>query len=521
MSEPQYSLRPRKQLDYAQVNVVKSVQFPVYGFSPDQTHDEPVGELSSQDIKTKDFTELQCLLDQEKEKNKVLEETSKLEHMRKELEALRLRNAALEKHASPQDPLTENATLQDLRVKSSLTAKVEHFFTHLEDSSSGESADEEKSQKSNSRGRQHTLKSGKASKLTSHVVCPQLWPHSHLSLSYISKEKKYDELTLAEFATRYATILQRPNLPPQELHERIVHLSSLMYLATQFTWSSVRDLHAAVLFEIECGQARWGDSFRPLESRILQAPVKQSRTGPPRTESSAAVFFCRNFQHGVCKSSKDHYGTLRGERKWLQHICPRCWVDTRVVARHTEFLKECPLATEEVSTTSEPTASPRLKEFSQLISHDSHFIQDSRHLPDTTPDSRLSLSPLSQDCHLPEINQDSKLAVSHVNQDDTLPKINQDSRLSLSKLNQDPHQPEIIKDSRLSALNLNQDSSLNSCFHDFSSSAEDQYSLDSSRLSLPSLRSFIARIRRVYNIELHIARERNELATILKNGKSW
>ena len=39
--------------------------------------------------------------------------------------------------------------------------------------------------------------------------------------------------------------------------------------------------------------------------------------------------------------------------------------------------------------------------------------------------------------------------------------------------------------------------------------------------SLPSLRGFIARIRRVYNVELHIARERDKLATHLKkNGKS-
>jgi len=187
MSGSQYSLRPRKQLDYAQVNVGKSVQFPVYGFSPDQTHEEPVGEFSSQDIKTEDFTELQHLLDQEKEENKVLEETSKLEQMRKELEALCLRNAALEKSASPQDLLTENnAMLQDLRAKSSLTAKVDHFFAHLEDSSSGESADDENPRKSNSRGRRHTLKSGKASKLTSRVVYPQLWPHSYFSLFYIS-----------------------------------------------------------------------------------------------------------------------------------------------------------------------------------------------------------------------------------------------------------------------------------------------------------------------------------------------
>ena len=34
--------------------------------------------------------------------------------------------------------------------------------------------------------------------------------------------------------------------------------------------------------------------------------------------------------------------------------------------------------------------------------------------------------------------------------------------------------------------------------------------------SLPSLRGFIARIRRVYNIELHIARERDKLTTHFK-----
>ena len=34
--------------------------------------------------------------------------------------------------------------------------------------------------------------------------------------------------------------------------------------------------------------------------------------------------------------------------------------------------------------------------------------------------------------------------------------------------------------------------------------------------SLPSLRGFIARKRRVYNIELHIARERNKLTTHFK-----
>ena len=35
--------------------------------------------------------------------------------------------------------------------------------------------------------------------------------------------------------------------------------------------------------------------------------------------------------------------------------------------------------------------------------------------------------------------------------------------------------------------------------------------------SLPSLRGFITRVRRVYNIELHIARETDKLATHFKN----
>jgi len=192
-----------------------------------------------------------------------------------------------------------------------------------------------------------------------------------------------------------------------------------------------------------------GVTLTHLESRIPQSPVKQSRTGPPYTELSAAVFSCRDFQHGVCKSSM-----ITTTLSVVNEIGYNIFA---LGAGWTHL--------------------------SSLVTWNFQIFKDSRHLPDITPDSRLLLSPLSQDCHVPEINQDSKLAVAHVNQDDTLPEINQDSRLSFLQLNQDSPQLEIIQDSSLSALNLNQDSSLNFCFHDFSSSVEDQYSLDSSRLS--------------------------------------
>ena len=357
MSESKHNLRSRKHLDYASINAGKSVQFPAYGFSPDpRPLQAPVGDNTPRIHQTHDFTETKRLLEEEKERNTVLEETSQLEQMRKELEALRTRNAALEKRAV-QDPPKET-TLKDVRTNPLVTSKVEQFLSQLDDSSSEESEVEDKAKTKSTRGRRHALRSGKASKLTSRVVNPQLWPHSHLSLSYVSKDKKYDDLTLAEFAAGYAAILQKPTLPPRELRARIVQLSSLMYLAPQFIWSSVRDFHAAVLFEIECGRADWGDSFTHLESRILQAPVQpSSRAGGSRAEGSSAVFFCRDFQHGACKFNNDHYGTLRGERKWLRHICARCWVDTRFVARHTEFSKECPLAVEKDSNSS-GTAAP-------------------------------------------------------------------------------------------------------------------------------------------------------------------
>ena len=249
MSESKYNLRSSKQLDYAMIHAGKGVQVPTFGFSPDpHPLSSPVGDTTPHDYQAHDFTKMKRLFEEAKERNKVLEESSQLEQMRKELEALRLRNAMLDKRA---DQDKKKTTLKDLRTNQLMPSKVEQFLSQLDDSSSEESEDDDKTEKKSTGGRSHTLRSGKASKLTSRVVNPQLWPHSHLSLSYVSKDKTYDDLTLAEFAAGYAAILQRPNLPPQELCARIVHLCSLMYLATQFTWYLVRDLHAGMLFAIE------------------------------------------------------------------------------------------------------------------------------------------------------------------------------------------------------------------------------------------------------------------------------
>ena len=184
MSQSAYSLRPRNQPDYALLNSGKQLQFPVYDISPLKASRDPDedGLSSSRHAAPapltsdpgEEFMELQTLLTQAKEENKALEKTFQLEAMRQELQALRLRNEQLDRrrHATPSlnggaNLLREDTkpaqVLQDLRSKKSLSTRAEKLLATLEDSSSEEDSDG-KDHTPVSRGRRHTLKSGKTVK---------------------------------------------------------------------------------------------------------------------------------------------------------------------------------------------------------------------------------------------------------------------------------------------------------------------------------------------------------------------
>ena len=195
-------------------------------------------------------------------------------------------------------------------------------------------------------------RSGETAKLTSKVLHPQIWPHSELRFLYVSKEVTYDNLTLAEFAVGYASILRLLKLSAPEQTARIEHFATLMYLATQFPWRLVRSLHAAALFETECGRLRWGDSFSHLEARLLHGPSNQSRSSTATTPKPA-VQFCKAYQSGKCSFTKDHFGLIKNERKWVQHICAKCWLTKQDVQRHRENSAECPF-----TVSPPPTSSP-------------------------------------------------------------------------------------------------------------------------------------------------------------------
>jgi len=203
------------------------------------------------------------------------------------------------------------------------------------------------------------LKSGKTAKITSRVVNPQVWPHSELSLSYVTKNVRYDELTMEEFVAGYSSILSRPRISPVEKEARITHLTRLMYLAIQYEWGAVRDFHAAVLLEIERGFLVWGDSLARVEQHALIGRWKPPPASRKIQITSTATLFCRDFNHGRCQQEKDHYGMIKGVRKWLQHICAKCLTANKAVVRHAEQSSECPLHSDKGSLNSgNPQASP-------------------------------------------------------------------------------------------------------------------------------------------------------------------
>jgi len=257
-----------------------------------------------------------------------------LDNLRAANEQLRLKMAAPEAGVPP--PSTR-ATADMVRSDPQVLRAVERQLHDLglNDSSSDEDGADYQCR---SRNRGKKLRSGKTAKLTSRVKYPQLWPHSELSLSYVSKDITYDKLSLPEFAAGYSSILRLPQLEVTERNARIEHLASLMYFATQFPWPLVRSLHAAVLFEIECGRLCWGDSFSHLESRVLFHQQRNDNVG-----STRQVHFCRAYQSGKCSSQNDHWGMVKNERKWVQHICAKCWLSTQESKRHSESSTDCPL----------------------------------------------------------------------------------------------------------------------------------------------------------------------------------
>ena len=187
--------------------------------------------------------------------------------------------------------------------------------------------------------------------MTSRVKYPQEWPHSNLSLHFISDKKKYEDLSIEEFCAGYATIVE--NIKDRKLKKyRIQHLKELMYLATRYNWTCVLNYHAACLLEIERGYLQWGDSFQSLQITTLAGGFLPQHAVGGQTGSAqrnriknngdGPIMFCRGYQRGACTETDDHFGDYNGNQRFLRHICATCWLNQRKKAPHPENSEDCP-----------------------------------------------------------------------------------------------------------------------------------------------------------------------------------
>ena len=135
--------------------------------------------------------------------------------------------------------------------------------------------------------------------------------------------------------------------------DKIRHLKSLMYNATQLDWDTILDMHAAVVIEIERGNREWGDSFWDIESRVyhtkqvkgINSTVKQPGGGVkgnnPGTGKPGSVMFCKAYQAGKCSKQSPHTAVFSGKTHTVSHICATCWLVTREKKMHPESSNEC------------------------------------------------------------------------------------------------------------------------------------------------------------------------------------
>ena len=73
-----------------------------------------------------------------------------------------------------------------------------------------------------------------------------------------------------------------------------------------------------------------------------KSSLKSSIKSSVKPSSQVPILCCRDYQRDACANASKHYGYIRGERKWLKHICATCWIKNCKQEQHRENSTDCP-----------------------------------------------------------------------------------------------------------------------------------------------------------------------------------
>jgi hypothetical protein len=201
-----------------------------------------------------------------------------------------------------------------------------------------------------SKGRKK-VKSGLEAKSSPYVLDEQLFPHVFLQFEYVSESVKFKDLELHQFVAGECEIMTSNHVSEAEIMGRLFLLKKMFYYAGIYQWPALLDFYAAVLRRIELRQASWSslpDHISEIAHPILARALLQDQTELDQSVNSSdmkfdsRVYFCSEFNRGMCTENKSHSGEREGREVIFRHICAQCWLKDHLQNDHTERDSNCP-----------------------------------------------------------------------------------------------------------------------------------------------------------------------------------
>ena len=149
------------------------------------------------------------------------------------------------------------------------------------------------------------------------------WPHNHVLGGSSKNRVNYDNLTISQWVSGFATII-RDESDLSIKNQMLEYLAEIMEDSHDFGWAAAKGSHAVLLCKMEEGRITW-DETQKID-RVRRAYAHRSASLPQVTHSNKKSgtkdqsMPCRYYQKNSC-SHKGNHDT--GGRLYL-HVCSYC-----------------------------------------------------------------------------------------------------------------------------------------------------------------------------------------------------
>ena len=187
---------------------------------------------------------------------------------------------------------THPPSFNSLRNDSEIQAQVDRLLRHYDQVNRDEAT-----------GTSTNLKSGRYRLGDQRVKKHVLWPHEFCSVGENFKMPSYEEINIYQWVQDFSRCILQEKDPNIRAH-MLAYQGNLMQDALELSWPTAKRAHAAVLTEIECGQASWGD--QSTVDHIQQCFTQRVLKSTHSVSIDEQTRICKRYNEETCGQSKDH-----------------------------------------------------------------------------------------------------------------------------------------------------------------------------------------------------------------------